>query len=285
MKYILPLVLILVIILFFGSVMLSNGQKTASSHTLPLYTYKVVTTYAHDPCAFTEGLDYRDGLLVESTGLKGNSTIRLVNLTTGRVMIERHLPDVCFGEGTTIFGDRVAQLTENSGYGFLYTRADLSPLGTFRYSTSGWGITYNGSTLVMSDGTSNLYFLDPDTFRNVRTLSVMADGKPVTNLNELEYVNGEIYANIWPTDLIARISPETGHVLGWIDLSGILSPEDRRQIGWPVIVSLQGYTSIPSPEEACANGIAYDAVRDRLFVTGKLWPTLYEIQIMPDIPA
>ncbi len=160
----------------------------------------------------------------------------------------------------------------------------LKPLGTFNYSTKGWGITYDGRYLIMSDGSSSLYFLDQETFLPVRTITVTTGGVPVTNLNELEYVNGEVYANVWPTYMIARIAPYTGEVVGWIDLTGLMSPEDEKQIGWSSIKSLGENTAIPFTE-ACANGIAYDTSGNRLFVTGKLWPKVYEIQLVPESQA
>jgi glutamine cyclotransferase len=257
------------------------GHTCIPSQAPLSYTYRVVNTYPHDRFAFTEGLAYRGGMLVESTGLEGNSTIRIVNLTTGSVIMERHLPETLFGEGATV-SDRIAQETETSGFGILYDVSTLTPLGTFPYSTEGWGITFDGSSLIMSAGTSSLYFLDPETFRHERTISVTDRGMPVQNRNELEYINGEVYANIWPTYDIAIISPKTGQVTGWIDLDGILSPKEQRQVGWSAITSLDGNTSIPFSEEDCPNGIAYDPGGNRLFVTGKLWPTLYQIELIEE---
>jgi glutaminyl-peptide cyclotransferase len=280
MRYILPIVLVLLFV-FAGISVLFFWRSPAVSPAPQNYTYRVIATHPHDPYAFTEGLAYHDGVFVESTGPEGNSTIRLVNLTTGSIIKEHLLPDTCFGEGATVFGDRIAQETETSGFGFLYNVSDLGQLGTFPYATEGWGITFDGRYLIMSDGTSSLYFLDPETFRQVKTISVIAAGAPVQSLNELEYVDGEVYANVWPTYSIAMISPENGQVTGWIDLTGILSPEDQSRIGWSSIESMRGHTSIPFDQEACANGIAYDTEGNRLFVTGKLWPELYEIQLVP----
>jgi len=279
MRYILPVVLVIAIIVAGGALFFLE-RSPGHSQVPRAYTYKVVATYPHDPYAFTEGLDYLDNTFVESTGPGGNSTIRLVNLTTGGIMREHHLPGPVFAEGATILGDRIVQQTETSGYGFLYSLNDLGPLGTFRYSTNGWGITDDEEHLIMSDGTSTLYFLDPVTFRYVRNITVTSEGKPVQNINELEYVNGEIYANIWPTYKIAIISPETGQVTGWIDLTGILSPEDTAQVGWSSIESLRGHTSIPFNQEDSPNGIAYDPSEDRLFVTGKLWPKIYQVELV-----
>lgn len=283
MRYVIPAVIILLLILT-GTTLFFSEKPRVLSQAPEYYTYHVVNTYPHDRYAFTEGLAYHDGIFVESTGPEGNSTIRLVNLTSGRVIREHYLPKALFGEGATVFGDRIAQETENSGFGILYSVSNLIPTGTFNYSTSGWGITYNGRHLIMSDGSSTLYFLDPDTFRQVKTIPVTACGEPVKNLNELEYVDGEVYANIWPTYKIARIDPENGQVTGFIDLTGIMSPEDKKQIGWTSIKSLRGRTSIPFFQEACANGIAYDSDSGRLFVTGKLWPKMYEIELVPVNP-
>lgn len=280
MRYAFPVVII--ILLLLGGIALYSIEKTSfSKRTLPYYTYQVVNTYPHDRFAYTEGLAYHDGVFVESTGPGGNSTIRRVNLINGSVMKKHQLPGQIFAEGATVFGNRIAQLTETSGSGILYDVSNLTLQGTFNYSTDGWGITYDGRYLIMSDGTSSLYFLDPETFQRVRHITVTANGEPLQNINELEYVNGEIYANIWPTYLIARICPDNGQVTGWIDLAGIMPPEAKKQVGWSSIKSLWGGTSIPFDKEACANGIAYDTSGNRLFVTGKLWPELYEIELVP----
>ncbi|WP_209676291.1 glutaminyl-peptide cyclotransferase [Methanolinea mesophila] len=254
-----------------------SGVPVQAPH---VYSYRVLATYPHDRFAFTEGLAYYEGMLVESTGLQGNSTIRLVNLTTGGVIKALRLQDAWFGEGATVYGDRIAQETETSGFGILYEASTLTPLGTFPYSTKGWGITFDGTRLIMSDGSSTIYFLDPMTFEPVRNVTVTDHGVPVKNLNELEYVRGEVYANVWPSYAIAIISPETGQVSGWIDLSGILTPDEKKQVGWTEIVPLYGNTSVRFINEDCPNGIAYDSAGDRLFVTGKLWPTLYHIELV-----
>jgi glutamine cyclotransferase len=228
----------------------------------PVYGYQIVHTFPHDPTAFTEGLVFDGGFLYEGTGLEGQSTLRKTQLETGQVL-QRHdlLPDV-FGEGITIFGDRIIQLTWKSQLGYVYDKQTFRLLREFTYPTEGWGITQDGKQLIMSDGTATLYFLNPDTFERTRQVEVHSDTGPVTQLNELEYVQGEVYANVWQTDRIARIALDTGQVLGWIDFSGLLSAEDRRA---PVDV---------------LNGIAYDAEHDRLFVTGKLWPKLFEIKLV-----
>ncbi len=225
------------------------------------YTYKVVNTYPHDRDAFTQGLAFENGVLYEGTGLRGHSTLRRVELETGDILQIRELPAQFFGEGVTIYGNKIIQLTWQSNVGFVYDKESFELLQEFNYPTEGWGITHDGKRLIMSDGTATLHFLDPETFEEIGGIEVLDRGSPVTRLNELEYVQGEIYANVWQTDLIARIAPLTGQVTAWIDLKGLLGPEDRSE---PVDV---------------LNGIAYDAENDRLFVTGKLWPKLFEIEL------
>ncbi|MBL7183292.1 MAG: glutaminyl-peptide cyclotransferase [Anaerolineae bacterium] len=227
------------------------------------FTYKVVNAYPHDRTAFTQGLVFESGVLYEGTGLRGRSTLRRVELASGNVLQIRQLPDRLFGEGITVFRERIIQLTWQSGVGFVYDKNGFELLEEFHYPTEGWGLTHNGKHLIMSDGTSTLRFLDPETLGEIGRIEVRDEHGPVTRLNELEYVQGEIYANVWQTARIARIAPDTGEVIGWIELAGILSPEDRSE---PVDV---------------LNGIAYDAENDRLFVTGKLWPRLFEIELVP----
>lgn len=227
-------------------------------------TYQVVHSYPHDPKAFTQGLIFVDGHLYESTGLEGRSSLRMVDLSSGQVLQNFSLSPDYFGEGLTDWGSNLIQLTWVSHKAFVYDRFSFRLLKTLSYEGEGWGLTHDGKQLILSDGTPYLRFLDPDTFRVLRKLRVMDEsGKPVENLNELEYIRGEIYANVWQTNQIARISPQSGKVLGRIDLSGLL---DESQ--------LQG-------NGAVLNGIAYDATGDRLFVTGKLWPKLFEIRIVP----
>jgi len=233
-----------------------------NSDVIPVYTYNITNTYPHDRDAFTQGLVFEDGVLYDGTGLYGQSTLRRVELETGAILQIRELPDQFFGEGITIYGDKIIQLTWQSNVGFVYDKNSFELLQQFNYSTEGWGITHDETCLIMSDGTSTLHFLDPQTFEEISQLEVFANDDPVTRLNELEYVQGEIYANVWQTDRIARISPATGRVVGWIDLEGILTAEDLSE---PVDV---------------LNGIAYDADTDRLFVTGKLWPKLFEIDLI-----
>lgn len=229
---------------------------------LPVYGYRVIHVYPHDRGAFTQGLIWCDGYLYEGTGLHGASSLRKVRLETGKV-VERHLLGrQYFGEGITEWGGRLLQLTWTSNLGFIYDRLGLKLCGTFRYPGEGWGLTNDRNRLIMSDGTATLRFLNPETFRETGRLNVHGGGMPLAGLNELEFIRGEIYANIYRTDRIAKISPVTGAVTGWIDLQGLLSGADRRT---PVDV---------------LNGIAYDARRNRFFVTGKFWPKLFEIELL-----
>ena len=229
----------------------------------PEYTYKVVHAYPHDPTAFTQGLEYHDGFLYEGTGREGHSTLRRVALETGKVLQRIDLAPNYFGEGITVINGRVVQLTYKSQAGFVYDRANFRLLRNFTYAGEGWGLTNDGSTIYMSDGSAQIRFWDPQTLQERKRITVREGGRAIDNLNELEWVHGEIYANIWQTNRIARISPTDGHVIAWIDLTGLLKPEDLAE---PVDV---------------LNGIAYDAAHDRLFVTGKLWPKLFEIKITP----
>jgi len=224
--------------------------------------YRVVRSYPHDAKAFTQGLVFADGHLYESTGLEGRSSLRMVDLETGRVLQELPVPRPYFAEGLTTWGSTLVQLTWQSETAFIYDRFSFRKLRTQSYQGQGWGLTSDGKTLILSDGTAQLRFLDPATFRELRTVTVKDHGRPVAQLNELEMVKGEIYANVWHTDRIARISPATGKVLGWIDLRGLLPQAER------------------TDPEAVLNGIAYDAAHDRLFVTGKLWPRLFEIKVL-----
>jgi glutaminyl-peptide cyclotransferase len=231
-------------------------QPTAT----PRYSYSVVHVFPHDPLAFTQGLEYVDGFLYEGTGLNGRSSVRKVKLETGEVLQHRDLAPEYFGEGITIWKSNLIELTWQSHVGFVYDRASFSPARTFSYTGEGWGLTHDDRSLIMSDGSASLRFLDPATFAEKRRVQVTDAGAPVVELNELEYVKGEVLANVWKTHLIARIAPESGRVLGWIDLRGLLPAGDAS--GADVL-----------------NGIAYDAAHDRLFVTGKLWPKLFEIKI------
>jgi len=233
----------------------------AVERTAPVYTFHIIKSYPHDPEAYTQGLIFRDGFLYESTGRNGRSSLRKVKLETGEVVQQLRLDSQYFAEGLASWRGRLIQLTWQSNIAFVYDAATFSVENTLSYSGEGWGLTEAGTRLIMSDGSDTLRLLDPATFRERGRLSVRDGRAAVHNLNELEFVNGEVYANIWHTDRIARISPDSGRVVGWIDLSGLL----------PRVYQLEA--------EAVLNGIAYDAAGDRLFVTGKLWPKLFEIKV------
>jgi glutamine cyclotransferase len=230
--------------------------------TAPISRYRIVKIYPHDRLAFTQGLIYLDGVLYEGTGLNGKSTIRKVKLENGEVLQQRSIDERYFGEGITVWGKNLLQLTWRSQIGFVYDLATFEQQKTFSYLGEGWGLTHDATRLILSDGSPYLRFLDPKSLRETGRLEVRDGGHAVPNLNELEFIKGEVYANVWQTTRIARISPRTGQVLGWIDLSGLLDPADANGVD-------------------VMNGIAYDAARDRLFVTGKLWPKLFEIAIVP----
>lgn len=238
---------------------------TSAAIAAPVDSYRVVHSYAHDPHAFTQGLVYAEGHLYESTGLNGESTLRMVNVDTGRVEQKLSIPSRYFAEGLAIWGSTLVQLTWQSHVAFVYDRFSFRQLRTIKYPWEGWGLTSDGKSLILSDGSADLHFLEPATMHEVRHVTVTDRGKPVQELNELEYVKGEIYANVWYSDRIARIAPATGKVLGWIDLTGILPEKEKSASG------------------AVLNGIAYDAAHDRLFVTGKLWPKLFEIEVIPRV--
>ena len=226
----------------------------------PVSHYRVVRAYPHDPGAFTQGLIYLDGYLYESTGLNGRSSLRMTDLTTGKVLQKQPVASQYFAEGMTNFAGKLYQLTWQNGKAFVYDRFSFKLLREHTYTGEGWGLTNDGKQLILSDGTAQLRFIDPQTFAVTGKITVADQGRPVDRLNELEYVRGEILANVWQTELIARISPTTGKVLGWIDLTGLLTQAE-----------MQGADVL--------NGIAYDAKQDRLFVTGKLWPKIFEIKL------
>jgi glutaminyl-peptide cyclotransferase len=252
-------------LLFFALLLCPLAPSTITTPPIAAHSdgYQIIHTYPHDPKAFTQGLIYVDGHLYESTGLNDRSSLRMVDLNSGDVLQKRDLPGEYFGEGLTDWGSTLIQLTWTSHKAFVYDRFSFSPQRTFTYDGEGWGLTHDDAQLILSDGTAYLRFLDPNSFRVVRRLHVVDEsGHGVENLNELEYIHGEIYANIWQTDQIVRISPRTGKIVGRIDLAGII---DKRE--------LQG-------NGAVLNGIAYDSAGDRLFVTGKLWPKLFEIKIV-----
>jgi glutamine cyclotransferase len=233
-----------------------------ATSTAPVYTYRIINQFPHDPAAFTQGLVWLDGEFYEGTGLNGQSSLRRVNPETGEVLQQVDLSEQYFGEGIVLWEDKIIQITWQENTAFVYDRETFEQVGEFSYGTEGWGITHDGRQLIMSDGTNTLYFRDPETFAELGWVQVFDGEMPVARLNELEYIDGEVWANIWQTDRIARIDPESGQVTGWVDLSGLL---DGVEITQPVDV---------------LNGIAYDAENGRLFVTGKLWPALFEIEIV-----
>jgi len=239
-----------------------NSNKPAANSTATHYTYTIVNIYPHDTNAFTEGLVYSNGFLFESTGLNGESSLRRVDLTTGNILQEITLPSQYFGEGITIVNNTIIQLTWQSQIGFVYDKTTFALLRNFTYPTEGWGLTFDGKHLIMSDGTDNLYFLDPTTFHRTGQIQVHDGNTSIVNINELEYINGDVYANIWLTNKIAIINPDTGQVKAWIDLTGL--PAENN-----------------SNPNAVLNGIAYDQQNNRLFITGKDWPNLYQIKLIP----
>lgn len=246
------------------AVTLASAPATVAQRTpAPVQSYKVVATFPHDPAAFTQGLVFADGELFESTGLHGESTLRRVDLATGKTLQRLDISKEYFAEGLALVGDELLQLTWQTRIGFVYDRKTFKMKRTFRYQTEGWGIAYDGaSQLVMSDGSDTLTFLDPKSLAPGRTLRVRDAGRLIDNLNELEWVEGEIWANVWMTDRIARISPRTGEVAAWIDFTSLWPQAER-----------------PLPVEQVLNGIAYDRATRRIFVTGKKWPRLYQVTV------
>ena len=240
------------------------GQSTVGkpASRTPEYTFKVIHIFPHDAAAFTQGLFYNDGFLYEGTGLNGRSSLRKVRLETGEVLAKVDLPGEFFGEGIALLRNEIVQLTWRSQTGFVYDAGNFRLLRRFTYPGEGWGLTTDGVDFFMSDGTAEIRVLSGSTLREKRRFKVHDGGAPVTQLNELEFVDGEMFANVWQTDRIARISPRTGKVVGWIDLTGLLSSVYKLGDG------------------AVLNGIAYDAAKKRLFVTGKLWPSVFEIQLV-----
>ena len=253
--------ILIVALLFSGSCFRIWPQGFTS--TAPQYRVRVVRIYPHDRAAFTQGLEYHNGFLYESTGLYGRSSLRLEQLETGKILREIRLPSQYFGEGITVMGGRVEQLTWRSQIGFQFSERTFRLLRTFVYRGEGWGLANDGHQIYMSDGTSQIRCLDPFTLEERRRFTVHDGAREIGFLNELESVRGEIYANVWQTNRIVRISPADGRVLGWIDASGLLTAEDETE---PVDV---------------LNGIAYDEARNRLFLTGKLWPKLFQVEIVP----
>jgi glutaminyl-peptide cyclotransferase len=260
--------LILVILLSLLCVQCNGGANTNSASNnppanapVPTLGYQIVNIWPHDPNAFTQGLVYLDGKMIESTGQEGRSSLRNVEVQTGKILKKVDVPEPYFAEGIALLNNKVYQLTWQHQLGFIYDPQNFQKVGEFKYDGEGWGLTTDGHSLILSDGSNRIRFLDPDSFRVTKTIAVLDGKSPVRELNELEFVNGEIYANIWHEDRIAAINPQTGHVNAWIDLTGLLQPGD-----------------VQDPE-AVLNGIAYDQSGNRLFVTGKLWPRLFEIKI------
>ncbi|WP_332875857.1 glutaminyl-peptide cyclotransferase [Massilia sp. S19_KUP03_FR1] len=250
---------------FFALAAVSTFFACCSAHAaIPVYGFMVKHTYPHDPQAFTQGLFFKDGYLFESTGLNGKSWLRKVELNTGKVLQQKDLPKDIFGEGATLVGDEIVSLTWTARYGFVFDAKTFTLKRKFSYDSEGWGLASDAQSVYMSDGSPTIHILDPKTLKEQRRIQVTADGKPVAELNELEMVEGELFANVWGTDVIARIDPASGKVVGWINLAGLLPLEKR------------GTTS----PDAVLNGIAYDAKTKRLFVTGKLWPKMFEIELV-----
>jgi len=248
-----------------GAVIIATGGRAvgrAQSAAPATYGFEIVHTYPHDPGAFTQGLIFLDGFLYESTGLNGKSSVRKVKLETGDVLQRRDVDAQYFGEGLTDWHGTLIQLTWQTRIGFVYDLVTFAPKRTFTYPGEGWGLTHDRARLIMSDGTPTLRFIDPDTLAETGRLMVTDRGQPVMRLNELEFVKGEIYANVWGTDSIVTIAPASGQVTGWINLTGLLPAADR------------------TPSMDVLNGIAYDTAGDRLFVTGKQWPKLFEIRLV-----
>jgi glutamine cyclotransferase len=248
----------------FGLEPLRAAGPSPGDGDIPCFGYAVVRAWPHSRSAFTEGLAFFDGTVLESTGLNGHSTLAKIDLATGRRLQTVTMPEEFFGEGMTVLNGRVYQLTWKNQKGFIYDVGTLKVVGTFAYGGEGWGLTTDGQALIMSDGSNRLRFLDPATFAVIRTIDVRAHGRPVSRLNELEYVDGEIYANVWGTEFVLRIDPQSGIIRSEIDFVGILPSSDRRK------------------DTDVMNGIAYDAARDRLFVTGKNWPSLFEVRVKKD---
>lgn len=264
------------VLLFAAALSAMACGPTTEAGGVPEYTYEVVHVYPHDRGAFTEGLFYHDGYLYEATGMPGESFIRKEKLETGEVLQQCDLPPAYFGEGIVKWNEKLYQLTYKTGVGFIYdfntfkpcpADSDASHMFYYRTDTGeGWAFTTDGKRLIMDTGSANLFFWDPETLKPIGHVAVTDRGQPVDNINELEWVKGEVFANVWQTDKIVRIDPKTGHVTGWIDCSGLLSPADRIDEG---------------PQQTdVMNGIAYDAEHDRLFVTGKRWPKLFEIKLV-----
>lgn len=261
--------LILVLLLSLASLQCNGGTTNTNAPrndspenaVVQNFGYEIVNIWPHDPSAFTQGLVVLDGKILESTGQIGRSSLRNVEIQTGRILKKLDVPPPYFAEGIALLNNKIYQLTWEDEVGFIYDAQSFEKLGEFKYDGEGWGLTTDGRSLILSDGSNRIRFLDPDSFQVTKTIAVMDAKVPVKQLNELEFVNGEIYANVWHDDRIAVISPQTGRVTAWIDLAGLLQPGDVQD------------------SEAVLNGIAHDQSTGRLFVTGKLWPKLFELKI------
>jgi glutaminyl-peptide cyclotransferase len=264
-KHSLPLVFLLLIIAVGcgngANTNVSNENVSAANAPVPKYGYQILNMFPHDSNAFTQGLILVDGKLLESTGQQGSSSLRSVELQTGKVLKKVDVPAPYFAEGITVLNGKVYQLTWQHNLGFIYDAQTFQKVGQFNYQGEGWGLTTDGQSLILSDGSNRLRFLDPANFQLKRTISVLDNKTPLDQLNELEFVQGEIYANVWHDDRVAVIDPQSGRVKAWIDLTGLM-PEGELREG-----------------EAVLNGIAYDQANDKLYVTGKLWPRLFEIKV------
>jgi glutamine cyclotransferase len=250
-----------------GSIANSSSERDGGGARVPRYSYEVVRTLPHDRGAFTQGLVFHEGKLIESTGQEGRSSLRRVEPETGKVEQKVNIPSPYFAEGITLLKGKIYQLTWLDQRGFIYDASSFEKVGEFTYQGEGWGLANDGTSLILSDGSNRIRFLEPGNFRVTKTIAVFDGGASVNRINELEYVQGEVFANIWHEDRIARIDPQTGRVVGWIDLTGLVTP-----------------TEVDS-EEAVLNGIAYDETNQRLFVTGKLWPKLFEIRLKQQYPS
>lgn len=250
--------------LAIATLVLASCACSAAVAAIPVYGFVVKNTYPHDPQAFTQGLFFRDGQLFETTGIIGRSTLRRLDLKTGKVLQQAALPRDVFGEGSTAVGENILGLTWQSKTGYVFDARTFALKGKFPYEGEGWGLASDTKYVYMSDGSASIRVLDPSTLKEVRRVQVTAEGKPIDSLNELEIVNGELYANVWGTDIIARIDPASGKVTGWIDLTNLLPREKR------------GTSSV----DAVLNGIAYDGKARKLYVTGKFWPKLFEIELV-----
>ena len=249
------------LLLVMGTIGFIPAQRRGGSGPAPTDGYQVVRSYPHDRTAFTQGLIVRNGVFYEGTGQTGQSTLRKVKIESGEVLQQKRIDAIYFGEGITELNGSVYQLTWQHGLGFVYDLNSFNQTRTFSYKGEGWGLTHDGTHIIMSDGTAQLRFLDPKTMAEVRRITVKDAGRPVPQLNELEFIKGEIYANVWQTERLVRISPADGQVTGWIDMTGLLSPAERAGVD-------------------VLNGIAYDAATDRIFVTGKWWPRVFEIKVV-----